>query len=175
MIITKSKLNDAYLLVPEKIVDNRGFFARTFCVNELNDMGVDFQCKQCNISFNEKKGTLRGMHYQKEPYLEAKIVTCISGRVYDVIIDFRQDSDTYLMWEGFYLSGLNYQSLYIPKGFAHGFVTLEDSTCVHYQMSEFYHKGYEAGLKYDDPKISIEWPQMDSLIISAKDSQFSYL
>lgn len=175
MIFEKGRLEGVYLITPEQIRDNRGFFARSFCQNELKEIGIEFECRQCNYSYNEKKGTLRGMHYQREPYYEAKIVTCISGSVFDVIIDIRKESDTYLKWQGFYLSPKEYKSLYIPRGFAHGFVTLEDSVCLFYQMSEFYHKGYEAGIRYDDPAVSIEWPQMEPFIISNKDKTFDYL
>ena len=116
------------------------------------------------------------MHYQKEPYSEKKIVTCISGSVYDVIVDLRKNSPTYLLWDGFLLSEKNHDALFIPgRGVAHGFVTLEDDTCLYYQMSEFYHKGVEGGICYNDPKIGIEWPWTGEMIISERDRQFPLL
>lgn len=175
MIIEKTKFDGLYVIMLEKIVDNRGFFARSFCKHEFADSGIVFECKQCNYSFNKARNTLRGMHFQREPYLEDKIVTCINGSVFDVVIDLRKDSCTYLEWQGFELSSKSYQSIFIPKGFAHGFMTLEDNTCMYYQMSEYYHKGYEDGIRYDDPKVGIKWPEASEIILSDKDKLFPYL
>lgn len=175
MIFTESKLQSAFLVTPQPLRDERGFFARCFCKEEYRQKGIEFECVQCNLSYNRRAGTLRGMHYQKEPYSEKKIVTCISGSVFDVIVDLRKDSPTYLLWEGFLLSEKNHESLFIPEGVAHGFITLEDNTCLYYQMSEFYHKGFEGGICYNDPKIGIEWPWTGEMTISERDRQFPLL
>ena len=175
MIFKECSLNGLFFISLDPIEDNRGFFARSFCKKELLNHGIDFDVKQCNYSYNKTKGTLRGMHYQNPPYLEDKIVTCIKGKVYDVIVDFRVGSPTYLKWEGFELSGDTLNALYIPKGFAHGFVTLEDDTILSYQMSEYYVGGQERGLRYDDPKIGIKWPIMRDYIMSEKDQKFELL
>lgn len=169
MIFIESALKGAFLIEPELIADKRGFFARCFCKREFAERGIDFSCAQCNLSYNEKAGTLRGMHFQKEPYSEAKIVSCISGSVNDVIADMREGSPTRYRWQRFFLSVDNRRLLYIPKGFAHGFVTLEDKTCLYYHMSEFYRKGCEGGLRYDDPTLAIDWGYDGKLIISDRD------
>lgn len=175
MIFQGCKLEGVRLIIPEKKTDNRGFFARSFCVQELQRQGIDFAIKQCNYSFNEKKGTLRGMHYQNPPFLEKKIVTCMKGKIYDVVVDLRKDSRTYLKWEAFELSEENLYSVYIPEGLAHGFITLEDNTFLFYEMSEYYVKGQERGIRYDDPKIGIEWPAIKKVIISDRDMNFELL
>lgn len=172
MRFIKSSLDGVLLLEPQPILDERGFFERTFCKRELLENGVDFDCVQCNISHNSKKNTLRGLHYQREPHTEAKIVSCISGAIFDVAVDLREDSATYLKWEGFLLTAENARSLYIPRGFAHGFVTLTDDADVYYQMSEYYVKGYEAGIRFDDPAVGVEWPVEGEYIISERDLDF---
>ena len=141
----------------------------------IGENHLEFEVKQCNYSFNEKKGTLRGMHYQNPPFLEKKIVTCLKGKVYDVVVDLRKDSKTYLKWEGFELSEQNLHSLYIPEGLAHGFVTIEDNSFLFYEMSEFYVKGQERGVRYNDPKIGIIWPNVSVMVISDKDLHFELL
>jgi dTDP-4-dehydrorhamnose 3,5-epimerase len=167
MIFTETKLKGAYIIELEKLEDERGFFARTFCQDEFRKHGLNPCIAQCNISYNKKKGTLRGMHYQAKPYEEAKLVSCIQGSIYDVIIDLREDSETYCQWFAVELSTLNSQ-LYVPEGFAHGFQTLEDGTTVFYQMSEFYHPESSRGVRWDDPKFKIYWPLLNP-IISVKD------
>lgn len=172
MIFKETRLKGAYVIELEPMEDERGFFARSFCQKEFEEHGLNPRIAQCNISYNKKKGTLRGMHYQVAPYEEAKLVTCIRGAIYDVIIDLRADSSSYCQWFAVELSGKNYKMLYIPEGFAHGFQTLEDNTVVFYQMSEFYHPEGARGVKWDDPALGIEWP-IKNCIISAKDRQFA--
>lgn len=171
MIFHEVKLKGAYIIEPERLEDERGFFARTFCQKEFENIGIDFNIVQSNISYNKEKGTLRGMHYQTAPHEEAKIVTCVRRSIYDVIIDMRLDSSTYCKWFALELSAKNYISLYIPKGFAHGFQTLENNVVVSYQMSEFYCPESARGVRWDDPTFKIKWP-VSSPIISAKDSSY---
>jgi dTDP-4-dehydrorhamnose 3,5-epimerase len=158
MIFTETPLKGAFVIEPEIIKDERGFFARTFCQEEFTSRGLNPNVAQCNISFNSKKGTLRGMHYQTEPYAEVKLVRCTRGTIYDVIIDLRPNSATSKKWFAVELSADNRKMLYIPEGFAHGFQTLEDTTEVFYQMSEFYHIEYARGVRWDDPAFGIKWP-----------------
>jgi len=174
MIFTETILKGAYVIEPEKCEDERGFFARSFCIEEFEKQGMDFRIVQCNISFNKKKGTLRGMHYQVSPHQEAKLVSCIRGKMYDVIIDLRQDSQTYCKWFSVELNENNYKTLYIPEGFAHGFQALEDNTVVFYQMSEFYHPECARGVRWDDPVFGIEWPHQPTLI-NEKDQTWSLI
>ncbi len=159
MIFEKTKLKDAYIVKLEKLVDDRGFFARSWCKKEFADLDLVNECVQTNLSFNIHKGTLRGMHYQAEPFGEVKLVRCIKGAIYDVIIDLRKESDTYLKWLGVELNEDNRDMLYIPKGFAHGFLTLEKNTEVFYQMSEFYQPDAARGFRHDDPAFNIKWPE----------------
>lgn len=169
MIFTETPLKGAYIIELERIEDERGFFARSWCVREFEEHGLNPNLVQCNVSFNKKKGTLRGMHYRVAPHEEAKLVSCIRGAIYDVIIDLRSDSNTYCQWFTVELSAENYKMLYVPEGFAHGFQTLEDNTVVSYQMSEFYHSEYARGLRWDDPVFGIEWPEIGRRVISEKD------
>jgi len=172
MVFTETRLKGAFVIEPERIEDERGFFARSWCQKEFEAHGLNPLIVQCNISYNKKKGTLRGMHYQAAPYQEDKIVSCISGAIYDVIIDLRRDSATYCQWFAVELSGDNYRMLYVPVGLAHGFQSLEDNTVVFYQMSEFYHTECARGVKWDDPAFGVKWPVKDN-IISEKDCKFS--
>ena len=171
MIFKQTDLKGAYIVELEAIEDKRGFFARSFCRKEFEKYGLTSNIVQCNISYNKKKGTLRGMHYQVKPHEEAKIVSCVKGSIYDVIIDLRPDSPSYYQWFAVELSAENYRMLYIPEGFAHGFQTLEDNTVVFYQMSKFYHPECAVGVRWDDPAFNIEWPD-DERIISFKDLQY---
>ncbi len=168
MIFKETKLKGAYLIEIEPIEDKRGFFARSFCEEEFRKHGLDFRIVQCNVSFNKKKGTLRGMHYQAALHEEAKLVRCTKGALYDVIIDLRHGSPTFKQWFGVELTAENRKALYIPAGFAHGFQTLEDATEVFYQMSEFYHPESARGVRYDDPAFEIEWP-VPEMTVSEKD------
>jgi len=171
MIFTETTLKGAFVIELEKHEDERGFFARTFCRKEFEAHGLNPNLVQCNISFNKKKGTLRGMHYQVEPHQEAKIVTCIRGAIYDVIIDLRPDSPTYCQWFAMELSAKNYKMLYVPEGFAHGFQTLEDNAVVFYQMSEFYHPECVRGVRWDDSAFGIRWP-LSNRVVSKRDLSY---
>jgi dTDP-4-dehydrorhamnose 3,5-epimerase len=172
MIFKETNLNGAYVIELEPIIDERGYFARRFCQTEFKENGLNPCVAQCNVSYNKKKGTLRGMHYQIAPYEEAKLVSCISGAIYDVIIDLRRDSPTYCRWLAVEISDENYKMLYVPEGFAHGFQTLNDNAVVFYQVSEFYHPECERGVRWNDPAFGVKWP-LKNHIISTKDGQFS--
>jgi dTDP-4-dehydrorhamnose 3,5-epimerase len=172
MIFTETKIKGVYIIVPEFLTDERGFFARSFCKEEFQKFGLETDFVQCNISYNKKKGTLRGMHFQAPPFEEAKIVSCSKGAIYDVVADLRKESLTYLQWCAVELSAYSYRSLYIPKGCAHGFQTLEDGSVVYYQMSEYYHPESVQGLRWNDPVIGIMWPVPVS-IISEKDQRYT--
>lgn len=169
MKFKETKLNDAYILELEKHEDERGFFARAYCVNEFQEKGIEFPVVQANVSFNRYKHTLRGMHYQQQPHGEAKLVRCTRGAIFDAIIDVRPDSSTYMEWIGVELTDQNYRMLFVPEGFAHGFITLEDKTQVTYQVSEFYTPGAERGIRWNDEAFNINWPA-EPEIISEKDS-----
>ncbi len=172
MIFSETGLKGAFLIEPEKSQDERGFFARTFCQKEFEAQGIDFKIAQSSTSFNPKKGTLRGLHYQASPHEEAKLVRCMRGAIYDVIVDLRKQSPTFKRWFSAELSQDNGRMLYVPKGFAHGFQTLRDDTEVFYQMSEFYHPESARGVRWDDPALGIEWPT-DGMILSPRDRQYA--
>jgi dTDP-4-dehydrorhamnose 3,5-epimerase len=171
MIFNETPLKDTYVIELERIEDERGFFARSWCVREFEEHSLNPNLVQCNVSFNKKKGTLRGMHYQTAPYEEAKLVRCTRGALYDVIIDLRRDSPTFKQWFGVELTAENHKSLYIPEGFAHGFQTLADDTVVLYQMSEFYHRESSQGVRWDDRSFNINWPILPC-ILSNKDASY---
>ncbi|MBS3943900.1 MAG: dTDP-4-dehydrorhamnose 3,5-epimerase, partial [Melioribacter sp.] len=152
----------------EKRGDDRGFFARAFCIKEFEMNGLCHNIVQINNSLSKDAGTLRGMHYQLAPKSEDKIVRCISGRLYDVIIDLRPESKTFKNWFGVELSAENRLSLYVPKGFAHGFITLEENTEAFYLVTEFYSPENERGIRYNDPEFNIKWP-IEPKVISDKD------
>jgi len=171
VIFIETKLKGAFTVEPELVQDGRGFFARTFDQKEFEAHGLNPRVAQCNISFNKKKGTLRGMHYQIAPYQEAKLVCCTKGAIYDVIIDLRKASPTLKQWVGVELTAQNRRMLYIPEGFAHGFQTLEDNTEVFYQMSEFYHPESARGVPWNDPAFGAVWPD-DIRVISDRDRQY---
>jgi dTDP-4-dehydrorhamnose 3,5-epimerase len=170
MKFSKTKIPGAYLLTRELLTDNRGYFARTYCTQEFLNNGIDFQPSQGNISFNEQAKTLRGMHFHHHPHQEDKLVYCSSGSIFDVIVDIRPDSDTYGQWYGTELNRENGLGLFIPKGCAHGFLTLQDQTEVSYLMSPSYVAGYDAGFIWNDPTVGIEWPTTPD-VISDKDSE----
>jgi len=172
VIFNETKLKGAYIIEVEPLEDDRGFFARMFCRKEFEKHGLNFLVAQCNISQNRKKGTLRGMHYQVAPHAEAKLVTCLAGSIYDVIIDLRADSATYRQWLAVELSGNGRHSmLYVPEGFAHGFQTLEDDSEVFYQMSEFYSPPSGRGVRWDDPAFAVRWPE-GPRILSERDKTY---
>jgi len=171
MIFRETKLPGAYVVEIERREDDRGFFARSWCRREFEAHGLNPNLAQCNVSFNTKKGTMRGMHFQAEPYEEAKLVRCTLGSLYDVIVDLRQDSPSFRKHVGIILNPDNRKMLYVPEGFAHGFLTLEDNTEVHYQLSEFYAPEYARGFRWNDPAFGIEWPS-EVKIISDRDRNY---
>ena len=168
MIFTETKLKGAYLIEVSRIADERGFFGRSYCQNEFDKYGLNTNAVQANLSYNEKKGTLRGMHMQLAPFEETKLVRCTRGAIYDVIVDLRPESATFKSWIGAELTADNYTMLYVPEGFAHGFITLEDHSDVAYQVTQFYTPGAEQGYRYDDPSFDITWP-IPPVIVSEKD------
>ncbi|MGI9205095.1 MAG: dTDP-4-dehydrorhamnose 3,5-epimerase [Woeseiaceae bacterium] len=158
MKFTETKLKGAYLIDLEPIGDDRGFFARAWCRKEFEAAGLDTRVSQANISFSKDKGTLRGMHWQRPPSAEIKLVRCIRGAIYDVIVDLRKDSPTFLQWIGVELTAENRRIILVPEGFAHGMQTLVDDTETYYQVSEFYAPEAEDGARPDDPAFNITWP-----------------
>lgn len=171
MVFIETKLKGAFIIELEYFEDERGFFARTFCQHEFEKFGLKTQFVQCNIVFNKHKGTLRGMHYQIKPYAEAKLVRCIRGAMYDVMLDLRPDSITFKQWVAVELTADNRRMVYVPEGFAHGAQSLRDDTEVFYQMSEFYYPECARGVRWDDPAFGIEWPITD-LLLSIKDQNY---
>jgi dTDP-4-dehydrorhamnose 3,5-epimerase len=171
VIFQELKITGAFLIEPEKKEDNRGFFARTWCQREFAARGLKTTFVQGNISFNKKKGTLRGLHYQAAPHAEAKLVRCTRGAIYDVIVDLRSDSPTFRQWMAVALTADNYRLLYIPEGVAHGFQTLTDNTEIFYQMSECYHPASARGIRWNDRGLNITWP-LPNPITSPKDQNY---
>jgi dTDP-4-dehydrorhamnose 3,5-epimerase len=165
LIFTETKLAGAFVIELERRTDQRGFFSRTFCQQEFGAHGLNSQVVQCNVSFNKRKGTLRGMHYQAAPFAEAKLVRCTSGSIYDVIIDLRPASPTFKQYFAVELSAENCRMLYIPEDFAHGFQTLQDDTEVFYQMAQRYSAEHARGVRWNDPAFGIEWPEGARMII----------
>ena len=164
-------LKGAFIVELEPIKDNRGFFARSWCYKEFENKGIMTHIAQENISCNRQSGTIRGMHYQEKPFQENKLVRCTRGAIYDVALDLRQESPTYMQWFGVALTADNYKMLYVPEGFAHGYQTLTDNTEVVYQVSQVYAPQAERGVRYDDPAFAIVWPLHVS-VISAKDQSW---
>ena len=174
MRFTPTKLDGAWIVEPEPQEDDRGLFARTFCAREFRDQGLTSAFVQCNTSWNSHKGTVRGLHYQLPPACEVKLVRCTAGSLWDVIVDMRSDSPTYLQHVSIELTARNRRALYIPKMFAHGFQTLDDGSEVFYQMSEFYAPELATGLRYSDPKLGIRWP-LPVASMSDKDQSWELL
>ena len=168
MIFTETKLEGAFILDLERRGDDRGFFARVFCRNEFESHGLNPFVAQANTSYSKDRGTLRGMHFQRAPHQEAKLVRCTRGALYDAIVDLRPDSPTFKQWIGVELTADNYRMLYVPEGFGHGFQTLVDDTEVTYLVSEFYTPHAEGGVRYNDPAFGIEWPG-EVTVLSDKD------
>jgi len=164
-------LGDACVVELDRLEDERGFFARTFCREEFAAHGLQADFVQCNVSFNAKRATLRGMHYQAPPYGEAKLVRCTHGAIFDVIVDIRPDSPTRGQWFGVELSADNHRMLYVPEGCAHGFQTLEDGSEVFYQMSQQFRPGAARGVRWNDPAFGIAWPLTDP-VVSARDAAY---
>ena len=174
MIFNETSLPGVYLIDIEPVKDNRGFFARGWCRKEFEEHGLDAAISQVNMSFNPHAATLRGLHYQQEPNAEAKTVRCVRGAVFDVAVDMRESSPNYLQWIGHELSAENHRTIYIPKGFAHGYQTLVPDTELLYSASDFYAPDAEVGIRYDDPALAIEWPT-PVLVISDKDASWPKL
>jgi len=172
MKFTELALAGAFLIEPEPNEDERGFLVRTFCVEEFNARGLNATIAQCSVSYNRRRGTLRGLHYQVFPHAEVKLVRCTAGLIFDVIVDIRPGSPTFKRWLGTELSAVDPRMIYIPAGFAHGFQTLADSTEVFYQISESYHPEDARGARWDDPAFGVIWPVEDK-IISARDRSYS--
>ena len=168
MKFTETPLKGAYGIDLEKRGDDRGFFARFFCKNEYAELGLSNEIVQMNTSLSATQGTLRGMHYQLAPKAETKIVRCLRGALYDIILDIRKDSETFGQSFGIELSAENRTQLYVPKGFAHGFITLQPDTEALYLVDEYYSPEHERGIRYNDPKFSLEWPA-EPVVISDKD------
>ncbi len=158
MIFTETSLKGAWIVEIKKLEDDRGFFGRSWCQHEFEDHGLNGKICQINTSLTLKKGTIRGMHYQIDPYQETKFIRCTRGRIYDVIVDLRPGSPTFLKWIGNELSADNYKMVYVPENFAHGFVSLEDNSEVYYPVTQFYTPGAERGIRYNDPALNIQWP-----------------
>jgi dTDP-4-dehydrorhamnose 3,5-epimerase len=165
-------LQGVYLIELEPVHDDRGFFARTWCKEEFQKHGLNSNLAQCSLSFNKKKGTLRGMHYQCEPHQEAKLVRCCAGAIYDVVLDLRRGSQTFGKWFAAELSASDQKMLYIPEGCAHGFQSLEDESTVFYQISESYHPELAGGVRWNDPLFGIKWP-IPTPILSERDRSFA--
>jgi dTDP-4-dehydrorhamnose 3,5-epimerase len=168
MIFTNGSLEGAYIIDLQKHGDSRGFFARTYCQREFAEHGLATDMVQTNMSFSAEQGTLRGLHYQLPPHEEAKLMRCTQGAVYDVTVDVRPDSPTFMQWMGVELTAENRRIVYVPEGCAHGFLTLIDDTEVSYQVSAFYTPGVERGIRFNDPAFAIEWPT-ELRVVSDKD------
>jgi dTDP-4-dehydrorhamnose 3,5-epimerase len=164
VIFTETPVMGAFLMDLEPREDERGFFARTWCERECGERGMNLRIAQCNVSFNKKQGTLRGLHYQAAPFQEAKLVRCTRGAIYDVAVDLRPDSPSFKRHVAAVLSAGNRRMLYIPEGCAHGFQTLEDDTEIFYQMSERYSADHARGVRWDDPVFGIEWPAAERIM-----------
>jgi len=172
MIAKATKLSGAFIIEPEEFADERGFFARSWSYQELTALGVESQFIEGNMSFNKKTGTLRGMHYQAKPYGQAKLVRCTRGSIYDVGVDLGEDSQTFKHWVGVELSAENRLMLYLPGDFAHGYLSLEDNTEVHYQVTGIYSPESARGFRWNDPAFGIQWPPLDAVQINKRDRQY---
>ena len=172
MKFLKQSLSDVYIIEPEPFKDNRGALRRHFCENEFKENGLMNSIKQTNISENIKTNTLRGFHYQYPPYGENKVISCVKGRIFDIIVDLREESTTYLKWQSFEISEENRRSLYVPKGCANAYLTQDDNTWILYYHSEFYSPGNEGGIRFNDPFFKFIWPN-NPAVISDRDSNFS--
>jgi dTDP-4-dehydrorhamnose 3,5-epimerase len=169
MIFSETSISGAWLVDLKRMEDHRGFFARAWSAAEFTEKGLPAHFPDVNLSLSLSKGTIRGMHYQKAPHEEAKFVRCVRGALYDVIIDLRPDSATFLKWAGFEIRSSSYQALFVPAGCAHGVLTLEDNTEMLYMVSACYAPAAEAGIRWDDPFFGIAWPDVGQRIVSDKD------
>ena len=171
MEFIQTDITGLYIISPKKIEDERGVFARTYCKNDFLEIGFKKEFVQFNHSFNYLAGTVRGMHFQKPPFAETKLIRCAQGAVFDVAVDLRKDSATFLQWYGIELSAENLLSILIPEGFAHGFQTLQDHSSMIYHHTEFYTPGADSGIRFDDPALNIEW-KLPVSSISEKDKSY---
>mgnify|MGYP006094216957 CR=1 FL=1 len=171
MLFTQAPLLGVTLIEPELFADHRGSFFRTFCVREFEREGLPVHFVQNSISTNRLQGTIRGMHFQKPPSKEGKLVRCIKGRILDVAVDLRQDSPSYCQWVAYELDSATGKSVYLPPGIAHGFQTLEDNADVLYQMTEFYRPEMDSGVRWNDSQFGVQWP-LEATVISDKDQNF---
>jgi dTDP-4-dehydrorhamnose 3,5-epimerase len=169
MIFTETKLKGAFIIEIQKLEDERGFFGRAWCQKEFEDHGLNPNICQINTSYTKNKGTIRGLHYQVNPYQETKFIRCTRGRIFDLIIDLRHDSPTFMQWIGNELSSDNYKMVYVPENFAHGILTLEDNSEIYYPVTQFYTPGSERGIRWNDPAFNIKWP-IEVEIVSEKDN-----
>lgn len=171
MQFTPLKIHGAWSITPDRMEDDRGWFARVFCEKSFAEHGLETRFVQHSQSFSKHQGTLRGMHFQNEPHPEIKLVSCVQGKIWDVIVDVRRDSPTYLEWMSLELSAENGVQFYVPHGCGHGFQTLSDDVIVHYLISEPYAPGASTGIRFDDPAIAIDWPNPPT-VISSKDLEW---
>ena len=171
MNLNKTGFTGVFLIEIEKLNDERGFFARTFDSNFFEENKLVSKFIQSSISHNVQKGTLRGMHYQIDPYAETKLISCTNGKIFDVLIDLRPDSKTFKKWQSIELDSKNYSTLYVPEGIAHGFQTMEDDSVLSYQISNVYKPEYSGGIRWNDPLFNIDWP-LKPTIISKKDQKY---
>jgi dTDP-4-dehydrorhamnose 3,5-epimerase len=171
MLFTETEIRGAFILDAEQIADERGFFARSWARDEFEAHGLKPDLAQCNLSYNHRKGTVRGMHWQAAPHAETKLVRCTQGGIYDVIVDLNPDSPTYLRWVGVELTAENRRALYIPEGCGHGFQTLDDATEVFYMITEYYTPAAARGMRWNDPAINVTWP-LAVTVISDRDAQY---
>jgi len=171
MIFTETKLNGVFIIEPEKLEDERGFFARSFDSEIFKEHGLNPNVRQCNMSYNKEKGTVRGMHFQLHPHQEAKYLRCIGGRIFDAVVDLRQKSSTFKQWIGVEMSAENRKMIFVPEGCVNGFQTLTDDVELAYQASEAYIPQYERGLRWNDPAFGIKWP-LEPTVMSEKDKSW---
>jgi len=174
MVFRENKLSGSYTIELTPFQDDRGWFARTFCENEFSQIGFDKKWVQINHSFTKNRGSVRGLHYQVPPFSETRLVRCISGAVFDVIVDLRKDSKTKFQWFGLELSAANRKMMFIPEGFAHGFQCLSDDCELTYHHTNFYNPEFEGGFKYDDPILGIKWPDKITFA-SERDTNLPYI
>jgi dTDP-4-dehydrorhamnose 3,5-epimerase len=172
MRFIETRLSGAFIVEPEPRRDERGYFERVWCANELAARGLNGAFVQCNGSGSVARGTLRGLHYQRPPYMEVKLIRCIRGAVFDVVVDLRRESPSYLAWFGVELTADQRNMVYVPEGCAHGYLTLEDQSEVMYPVSQFYHPDAEQGVRWDDPRFGIIWPDGGPTIVSEKDQRW---
>jgi dTDP-4-dehydrorhamnose 3,5-epimerase len=169
---TETKLRGAFVIEPEIFADERGFFARSYSEDEFEAHGIKLRMAECHISFNKRRYTIRGMHFQRDPFAQAKLVRCTQGAIFDVIVDLRPGSPTFKQWIGEELTAANHRMLYVPTGFAHGYQTLENDTEMFYQVSQFYTPSSLGGVRWNDPAFAIRWPARDGVTLNERDQSY---